>query len=49
MVKMLFHFTRCPDSDIPVEAATIAECTQKAFEERMKEITPRKIAGEIIE
>jgi hypothetical protein len=48
-MKMKFHFTRNTDSDIDVEGATIAECTQKAFDERMKQITPTKVQGEVVE
>ena len=48
-MKMVFHFTRVADSDIVVEAATIAECAQKAFDERMKQVTPTKIQGEVAE
>ena len=46
-MKMVFHFVRVPDSDIPVEGATISECTQKAFDERMKQVTPTSIKGEV--
>jgi hypothetical protein len=48
-MKMKFHFTRNTDSDIDVEGETIAECTQKAFDERMKQITPTKVQGEVVE
>ena len=48
-MRMIFHFTRCADSDIPVEGATLAECTQKAFDERMKQVTPTKVQGEVVE
>jgi hypothetical protein len=48
-MKMVFHFTRATDSDITVEGSTIAECAQRAFNERMKQITPTKIQGEVVE
>jgi hypothetical protein len=48
-MKMKFHFTRTPDGDIEVEGNDVGECTMKAFNERMKQITPTKIAGEVIE
>lgn len=48
-MKMVFHFIRVPDSDIPVEGATPAECMQKAYDERMKQVAPIKITGEVIE
>lgn len=46
---MTFHFSRVADSDITVEGATISECSQKAFDQRMTEVTPRKIQGDVIE
>lgn len=49
MLKMKFHFIRTADSDIEVSGETLAECTQKAFDERMKQVTPVKIQGEVIE
>jgi hypothetical protein len=49
MIKMKFHFTRTADSDVEVQGETIAECTQKAFDERMKQVTPTKIQGEVSE
>jgi len=48
-MKMKFHFTRTTDGDIEVEGNDVGECTMKAFNERMKQITPTKIAGEVIE
>ncbi|MDD3961298.1 MAG: hypothetical protein PHT77_05485 [Bacteroidales bacterium] len=48
-MKMIYHFIRVADSDIPVEGADIAECTGKAIAERMKQVTPTKIQGEVIE
>jgi len=48
-MKMKFHFIRTQDSDIEVVGETLAECTQKAYDERMKQITPTKISGEVIE
>jgi hypothetical protein len=48
-MKMIFHFPRASDSDIPVEGATLADCAQKAFDERMRQITPTKIQGEVVE
>jgi len=48
-MKMTFHFSRVADSDITVEGETIAECTQKAFDECMKQVTPTKIQGEVSE
>jgi hypothetical protein len=48
-MKMTFHFVRVPDSDITVDGATFAECTQKAYDERMKQVTPTKIQGELTE
>ena len=49
MMKMKFHFIRTPDSDIEVTGETLADCAQKAYDERMKQITPTKIQGEVIE
>lgn len=49
IMKMIFHFIRVPDSDIPVEGATPAECMQKAYDERMKQVAPVKITGEVVE
>jgi hypothetical protein len=48
-MKMVFHFSRVVDSDITVEGSNVAECAQRAFDERMKQITPTKIQGEVIE
>jgi hypothetical protein len=48
-MKMKFHFGRTVDSDVEVTGETIAECTQKAFDERMKQVTPTKIQGDVIE
>jgi hypothetical protein len=49
IITMKFHFVRTTDSDITVTGKTVAECTQKAFDERMKQVTPTKIQGEVIE
>jgi hypothetical protein len=49
LLKMKFHFIRTQDADITVGGNTIAECTQRAFDERMKQVTPVKIQGEVIE
>lgn len=48
-MKMIFHFSRAVDSDITVEGSDIADCAQKAFNERMKQVTPNKIQGEVVE
>jgi hypothetical protein len=48
-MKMKFHFVRTSDSDIEVVGETLAECTQAAYNERMKQVTPTKIQGEVIE
>lgn len=48
-MKMKFHFTRTADSDIETVGETIAECAQKAYDERMKQVIPTKIVGEIVE
>ena len=48
-MKMKFHFVRTQDSDVEVEGQTVSECTQKAYDERMKQVTPTKINGEVIE
>jgi len=48
-MKMKFHFIRTADSDIEIVGENIADCTQKAYDERMKQITPTKISGEVIE
>jgi hypothetical protein len=48
-MKMTFHFARVPDSDVSVEGTDIGQCTLKAFEIRMREVTPSKIQGEITE
>jgi hypothetical protein len=48
-MKMKFHFIRTADSDIEVEGNDVGECTMKAFNERMKQITPTKIQGEVTE
>jgi hypothetical protein len=47
-MKMVFHFARVPDSDITVEGATLGECTQRAYDERMKQVTPVKVQGEVV-
>jgi len=47
-MKMVFHFVRVVDSDITVEGETIVECTQKALDLRMAEVTPRRIQGEVV-
>jgi len=49
IITMKFHFVRTTDSDITVTGKTVAECTQKAFDECMKQVTPTKIQGEITE
>jgi hypothetical protein len=48
-MKMTFHFSRVADSDITVEGSTVSECTQKAYDQRMIEVTPRKISGDVVE
>jgi hypothetical protein len=48
-MRMVFHFPRAADSDITVEGSTIAECAQRAYNERMRQITPTKIQGEVVE
>ena len=48
-MKMKFHFVRTADSDIEAEGPTLADCTQKAYDERMKQVTPTKIQGEVVE
>jgi hypothetical protein len=48
-ITMKFHFVRTADADITVDGKTIADCTQKAFNERMKQVTPTKISGEVVE
>lgn len=48
-MKMVFHFVRVADSDITVEGATMAECTQKAFDARMVEVTPIVIQGKVVQ
>ena len=47
--KMIFHFTRVLDTDIPVEAETVDECVKLALAEREKQCKPMKISGDIIE
>jgi hypothetical protein len=47
-MKMIFHFIRAVDSDITVEGATIVECTQKAYDARMVEVTPTTIQGKVV-
>ena len=47
-MKMVFHFVRAVDSDITVDGETIADCTQKALDLRMAEVTPRRIQGEVV-
>jgi hypothetical protein len=48
-MKMTFHFVRVADSDITVEGINVFECTQKAYDQRLFEVTPRKIQGDVIE
>ena len=48
-MKMIFHFSRVIDADIPVEAETVGECVQMATQERIKACTPTKINGEVVE
>ena len=48
-MKAKFHFNGIQASDIEVDGVSIADCTQKAYDERMKQVTPVKIQGEVIE
>ena len=48
-MKMIFHFARILDSDIPVEGATEGECLDKALAEWMKQCKPVAVKGEVIE
>lgn len=48
-MKMIFHFPRIADTDIPVEAETEGQCLDKALSERMKQCKPVAVKGEIIE
>jgi len=48
-MKMIFHFVRIEASDITAEGETVSECTQKAYDARMKEAAPRKLNGEVVE
>jgi len=48
-MRMTFHFARVADSDITVDGATPGECYQKAYDERMKQVTPTKVQGEVTE
>jgi len=48
-MKMIFHFARVADSDITVEGATPGDCYQKAYDARMKQVTPVKVQGEVVD
>ena len=48
-LKMIYHFARILDSDIPVEGATEGECLDKALAERMKQCKPVAVKGEVVE
>jgi hypothetical protein len=48
-MKMIFHFVRVEQTDIPVEAESEGQCLDKAIAERMKMCKPVSVKGEIIE
>lgn len=47
-MKMVFHFIRVSDADITVDGSDISECVKKAVEQRMVQVTPVKIQGEVL-
>jgi len=49
LLKMVFHFPRVLDADIPVEAETEGACLDKALAERMKQCKPIAVKGEVVE
>ena len=48
-MKMLFHYPRISESNITVDGADMVECAQKSFAERMKQVTPTKLQGEVVD
>jgi hypothetical protein len=48
-MKMNFKFPRVEASEITTEGSSIAECTQAAYDIRVKETTPKKINGDVVE
>ena len=49
-MKMVFHFQRVENTDIPVEAETEGQCLDKALAERAKQCKPTSMPkGEIVE
>ena len=50
MMKMVFHFQRIENTDIPAEGETEGQCLDKALAERAKQCKPTAMPkGEVVE